>query len=190
MQRPSPMDGGLIKKTWFKIVGKSEVPNCTVNFYLYPAYTAKQSNDPTGAMAYINDGNNLWILTSTSVWKEFPELCAWLPEWVKENGYTNASRIRVEPKASGKSIVQQIKATTGLNVIEDEPPKDDKVTRVNSASPKMEAGRIYIVSGSWNESFLNQLAAFPNGQHDDEVDCLTAAIMNELNKPKFIPIVG
>jgi len=190
MQRPSPMDGGLIKKTWFKIVGKSEVPNGTVNFYLDPAYTAKQSNDPTGAMAYINDGNNLWVLHSTSVWKEFPELCAWLPEWVNEYGYTNASRIRIEPKASGKSIVQQIKATTGLNVIEDEPPKDDKVTRVNSASPKMEAGRIYLVSGSWNESFLNQLAAFPNGQHDDEVDCLTAAIMNELNKPKFTPIVG
>jgi phage terminase large subunit-like protein len=34
------------------------------------------------------------------------------------------------------------------------------------------------------------LAAFPNGQHDDEVDCLTAAIMNELNKPKFEIAVG
>jgi len=186
MQRPAPLEGGMIKKNWFPIIERAEVPPGVVNFYLDPAYTAKQTNDPTGAQAYIAANGNLYILFSTSVWKEFPDLCAWLPEWVKQWGYSNQSRIRIEPKASGKSIVQQIKSTTGLNVIEDQAPKDDKVTRVNSASPKMEAGRVFLVRGSWNEAYLNQMASFPNGVHDDEVDCTTAAIENELNKPKFV----
>ena len=77
-----------------------------------------------------------------------------------------------------------------MNIIEDEPPKDDKVTRVNSASPKMEAGRVYLIEGPWNEAWLNQVAAFPNGVHDDEVDNLTAIIHNELNKPVFKIAVG
>lgn len=186
MQRPSPMDGGLIRKAWFDIVPRSSVPPIAPNFYLDPAYTAKQSNDPTGAWAYVTNGNDIWVLNSTSVWKEFPDLCTWLPEWVAQYGYTNQSKVRVEPKASGKSIVQQLKSTTGLNVIEDDPPKDDKVTRANSVSPKIEAGRIHLVEGSWNEPFLNQVAAFPNGQHDDEVDCMVGAIANELNKPTFV----
>lgn len=48
----------------------------------------------------------------------------------------------------------------------------------------MESGRVFLVEGNWNESFLNQIAAFPNGLHDDEVDNLTAIIHNELNKAK------
>jgi predicted phage terminase large subunit-like protein len=141
-------------------------------------------------MAYKTDGTNVYIIHSTSVWKEFPQLCQWLPEWVQLYGYTPQSKIRVEPKASGKSIVQQIKQTTGLNIIEDEAPKDDKVTRVNSVSPKIEAGRVFLVEGNWNDSFLNQCASFPNGLHDDEVDNLTAIIKNELNRTKFKPFVA
>lgn len=191
MQRPSPMDGGLIKKNWFTIIRRAEAPtDVVVNFQLDPAYTAKQVNDPTGATAYFKHDNNLYIVNSTSVWKEFPELCKWLPEWVNLHGYTHQSRIRIEPKASGKSVAQQIRKTTNLNIIEDEPPKDDKVTRVNSASPRMEAGRVFLIEGNWNEAFLNQLAAFPNGLHDDEVDNLTAIIHNEFNKPTFKIAVG
>jgi predicted phage terminase large subunit-like protein len=185
MQRPSPLDGGLMKKNWFKVIKQNELPpNLITNFQLDPAYTAKQLNDPTGATAYQTDGKNIYILHSTSVWKEFPQLCQWITAWVQEYGYTSKSKIRVEPKASGKSVVQQLKQTTSLNIIEDDPPKDDKVTRVNSASPKMESGRVFLVEGNWNESFLNQIAAFPNGLHDDEVDNLTAIIHNELNKAK------
>lgn len=191
MQRPSPMDGGLIKKNWFPIIKRSEAPTDVVyNFQLDPAYTAKQVNDPTGATAYFKHENNIYIVNSTSVWKEFPELCKWLPEWVELHGYSDKSRIRIEPKASGKSVAQQIKRTTNLNIIEDEPPKDDKVTRVNSASPKMEAGRVFLIEGAWNEGWLNQVAAFPNGIHDDEVDNLTAIIHNELNKAVFKIAVG
>ena len=191
MQRPAPLDGGLLKKNWFQIIPAAKVPpNLTTHFQLDPAYTAKQSNDPTGAMAYKTDGTNVYILHSTSVWKEFPQLCQWLPEWVNLYGYTNQSKIRVEPKASGKSIVQQIKQTSGLNIIEDEPPKDDKVTRVNAVSPKIEAGRVFLIEGNWNDSFLNQCASFPNGLHDDEVDCMTAIITNELNRKKFKPFVA
>ena len=113
---------------------------------------------------------------------EFPDLCRWIPEHVKEHGYTNTSMIRVEPKASGKSTVQQMKQTTSLNIIEDKAPDKDKVTRVKICSPKIEAGKVLLVEGYWNESFLAQISGFPKASHDDEVDCLTAIVERELIK--------
>lgn len=182
MQRPSPLDGGLIKKGWFQIIKKAQLPQgLMVHFQLDGAYTQKQKNDPSAGMAYMTDEVNLYILNSTSVYKEFPALCQWIPEWVDANWYSDESKIWVEPKASGKSVVQQIKQITSLNIMEDESPKDDKMTRVNSVSPRIEAGRVFLVEGAWNESFLNQCAAFPNGIHDDEVDNLSAIIKRELN---------
>lgn len=190
-QLPAPLDGGLIKKAWFPIITPAEVPpGLVVHFQIDGAYTEKQKNDPSAGMAYCTDGVNLYILNSTSVYKEFPALCAWIPEWTSTYGYSHQSKIWIEPKASGKSVVQQVKQTTGLNVIEDETPKDDKVTRVNATSPKCEAGRVYLVRGPWNDPFLNQCAAFPNGSHDDEVDNLSAVIKRELNKQKFRVIVA
>ena len=191
MQRPSPLEGGLIKKHWFPIIKSAQLPpNLTVHFQLDGAYTEKQKNDPSAGTAYMADGTNVYIIHSTSVYKEFPALCTWIPEWSSIYGYSHQSKIWVEPKASGKSVVQQVKQTTKLNIIEDETPKDDKVTRVNSVSAKIEAGRVMLVEGNWNESFLNQCAAFPNGTHDDEVDNLSAIVRRELNKQKWRVLVG
>lgn len=184
-QLPSPADGGILKKAWFPIVGiESLPPNLVAKFQLDTAYTDKQKNDPSAGTAYMTDGNFVYILNSISVYKEFPELCAWIPIWVNQYHYSDQSRIYVEPKASGKSTVQQVKQTTKLNIIEDEAPDKDKVTRANAASPKCEAGRVILILGSWNESFLNQVASFPNGAHDDEVDNLSAIVNRELNTPK------
>lgn len=182
LQRPSPVAGGILKKTWFQIKTRAHIPKGIVNFQIDPAYTDKQKNDPTAGMAYIIHENNVYILNSISVRKEFPELCKWLTDWTKEYRYSNQSKIWVEPKASGKSIVQQLKQTTALNIIEDESPDKDKVTRVNSVSPKIEAGRVILIEGHWNDAFLDQCASFPNGKHDDEVDNLSAVIRRELNK--------
>ena len=119
----------------------------------------------------------MWqIIDCVNVRKEFPELVKFIPQWVVKNGYTNSSRIYVEPKASGKSIVQTLKKETGLNVREDKPPSKDKVARVSDISASLESGRVSLLKGKWNEEFLNQLVRFPAAKHDDMVDCLVMAI--------------
>jgi predicted phage terminase large subunit-like protein len=92
------------------------------------------------------------------------------------NGYSHSSRVFIEPKASGKSIAQQLRRETGLNVIEDKPPTQDKVSRVSAISPVIEAGRVFLNDGRYIDSFLNECAAFPNGTHDDMVDTLVMAL--------------
>ena len=179
MQTPTPIDSGMVKSSWFKI-SKNKVENATINFVIDPAYTANQKNDPSALLAYTYKDNVWQIVDCINVHKEFPELVRYIPQWVQKNGYTPQSRIFVEPKASGKSIVQTLIRETGLNIREDKPPTKDKVARVQDISATLESGRVSLLAGSWNETFLDQLSKFPSAKHDDMVDCLVMAINREI----------
>ncbi len=181
-QRPAPEAGGIIKRDWFQITSKPlPMPiEAVMKLQLDTAYTERTENDPTAVLAYYILNKNLYITHVTSVWKEFPDLIRWLPEYARARGYRDNSMIHVEPKASGLSVVQTIKDGTNLNIIESKPPTDDKLSRLYRSSPKIEAGRVILHEGSWNESFINQVTSFPNAEHDDEVDCMTATIIREL----------
>lgn len=178
-QKPAPDEGGLIKKAWFKTIGYTEFINLVgdtpINFFLDTAYTANQKNDPTALMPVCFFNNNLYILDSTTVWKDLPDLLKFIPDYVLQHKYTTKSRILIEPKASGLSTIQSFK-NTSFNVLQLDPPKDDKETRASNASPFIESGRCILVEGSWNDSFLHEIAVFPNGEHDDQLDNLVNAV--------------
>ena len=178
-QTPTPLDSGMIHKDWFK-VDRYRVEDSVVNFVIDPAYTADQKNDPSALLAYTYKDNRWQIVDCVNVYKEFPDLVKFIQQWVAKNGYTNRSRIYVEPKASGKSIVQTLVRETGLNVKEDKPPTKDKVARVSDVSASLESGRVSILNGDWNDEFLDQLAKFPAAKHDDMVDCLVMAVNKEI----------
>ena len=178
-QTPTPLDSGMIHRDWFRI-DRFRKDEAIVNFIIDPAYTANQKNDPSALLAYTYTENKWQIVDCVNVRKEFPELVKFIPEWVQKNGYTNKSRIYVEPKASGKSIVQTLVRETGLNVKEDKPPTKDKVARVSDISASLESGRVSLLNGNWNEEFLDQLTKFPAAKHDDMVDCLVMAVNKEI----------
>ena len=181
MQTPTPIDSGMIKSEWFSIDKYKFIDEKTVvDFVIDPAYTSSEKNDPSALLAYIFRDNKWQIIDCVNVRKEFPDLIKFIPQWVQKNGYTNRSRIYVEPKASGKSIVQTLKKETGLNVKEDKPPSKDKVARVQDVSASIESGRVSLFKGDWNEEFLNQLTRFPTAKHDDMVDCLVMAITKNM----------
>jgi len=190
MQTPTPLNSGMIKAEWLKIdkfkmmeVGEAT----TVDFVIDPAYTSNEKNDPSALLAYIFKDNRWQIIDCVNVHKEFPDLIKFIPQWVQKNGYSNRSRVYVEPKASGKSIVQTLQKETGLNVREDKPPSKDKVARVQDISATLESGRVSLLNGKWNEEFIQQLVKFPSAKHDDMVDCLVMAInKNMWNNAKVV----
>ena len=181
-QRPAPEAGGIIKKEWFTITQRAlPMPvEATINFQMDTAYTEKTENDPTGMISYYKLKNDLYITHASSVYKEFPALIRWMPKHTRNLGYTNRSIIHVEPKASGISVVQTVKDGTELNIVESKAPDYDKMAGLHIVSPKIEAGRVFLHEGSWNEEFIEQVCTFPNAEHDEYVDCLSATIMREL----------
>lgn len=185
-QDPSPKGGGLIKKDWFPIIDwKQEYNNLTWHFVADTAYTTKEENDPSGYLSYAKTGNEYIIRFAQTERLEFPELCEALQAFAHLHGYTHRSMVEVEPKASGKSLVQTLRRETNLNVKEGIPPSKDKVSRVKDTSPIMESGRVSIIRGGWNRDFLDQLTTFPNAKHDEYVDCVTMMLGKENKQIKY-----
>lgn len=189
MQQPAPQEGGLIKKDWFPIIEwQQEFNNLTWNFVADTAYTSKEENDPSGYIAFSKHNNDYIIRFAETEHLEFPELCKALPSFANLHGYSSRSIIEVEPKASGKSLVQTLRRETNLNIKEGVPPSKDKISRVKDTSPVMESGRVKLIRGNWNNAFLDQITMFPNAKHDEYVDCLTMMIGG--NKKENIPSRG
>lgn len=182
-QRPAPDEGSIIKRQWFNYYNPREykIDGKRVNFYFDTAYTEKEKNDPTAAIAYIKEGANIYILECVSEWLDFSGQIQFVKDFTARNGYGYSSIIRVEPKATGISLVQVMKKKTKLNIAEGKPPKGDKVARAHSCEGTMEGGRVYLPEGmTWVGPFLDECAAFPNAAHDDRVDCLTGMIISEM----------
>ena len=183
MQIPSPAEGGEWRKDWFKIVDKSEVPIGSLNWELFidGAYTKDTKNDPSGFQIGAKWNNDYVIWSSIDKYLEMPELLKFLPNHIISSGL-NVSLSLVEPKASGKSLVQLIRQQTKLNITEIKTNfvNSSKIDNARTCSHFIEGGRVILVKGSWNEAFLHQIAIFPNGKHDEHIDLTCYGIERNL----------
>lgn len=183
-QRPAPPEGNLVKREWFEIKKANLIVRDSnkspVFFFLDTAYTEKQENDPSAILACFHHDNKIYILNTAEVYMIFPDLIEFVKSYVAINDYSNmGSMIYVEPKASGKSLVQSLRVSSRLNVGEIESDLvngRDKLGRLSTVSPYIQSGRVVLVEGQWNEAFLSQVCSFPNAAHDEMVDLLCYAV--------------
>ena len=186
-QKPAPDEGGIFKRDWFPIIDwKQEYSNLVWNFVADTAYTENEDNDPSGYIAYAEYENDFIIRKAETEHLEFPALCKALPTFAHLNGYSRRSIVEIEPKASGKSLVQTLKKETKLNCKEGVPPAKDKTARAKDSSPTCEAQRVKLIRGLWNKPFLDQLTTFPNAAHDEYVDCVTMMVGGKKPKKKGV----
>jgi len=184
-QAAAPDGGGKLKKEWFEIIDwKPEFNSIVWHTSIDSAYSESMDNDESSFLQWGDYNGEIIIRNQESVYMEFPELVKHTKSYPYLHGYTDQSKIYVEPKASGKSLVQQVKRDTKMNILEDTPPHKDKVARVDDVSPVCEAKRVKLIKGPWNEPFLDQLAAFPNSSQDGKVDTLVIAINNSVLRKK------
>jgi phage terminase large subunit-like protein len=212
LQNPAPSEGGMLKRNWFKIVKQSELPtDLNRNFYSDTDYGKEGSdNSATGIASNWNGKLIVWRVKTVN--KTFPEFKKYHKTFILENGYSVKSRDYFEPKATGISIVQDLKADyfyltprqniiesladvkpeiqsqcqkIAINVKEDKAPTDSKQTRIGAVSAFIESGNVLLVEGSWNDEFIEECCIFPNGKHDDQVDVLEMMIRNEMFSSTF-----
>jgi len=95
-----------------------------------------------------------------------------------------ADRVLVEAKASGQSLIQDLRRG-GVPVVAFNPGTADKVARAHQAAPVLELDLLWIPESkknpgqfvSWAQPLLKQVAKFPVAEHDDLVDCFTQAVI-------------
>jgi predicted phage terminase large subunit-like protein len=104
---------------------------------------------------------------------EFPELKRCMTSLAE---LWNPIQILVEDKASGQSLIQELRYESALPIIPIKVDKD-KRARAEAVTPLIEAGLVFLPeSAPWLNDYVDELAAFPNGAHDDFVDSTTQAL--------------
>lgn len=176
-QNPVADGGNIVKKDWFGSITRAEFERLRqyepIHFWADTAYTEKKEDDPTGIAAACKVGNKIYILMAKKVRLKFPDLCRFLPRFCQENGYTSESTLRIEPKANGLSVVDQLQESTGLNITKTPTPTDSKTVRLHAASPTIEGGRVVVVEDYFTEEFIEEICGFPAKTHDEYVDLIS-----------------
>ena len=182
MQDPSPDDGGIIKKKYISWWEYEEPPECQFIIQTYDtafstSRTADYSVIQTWGIFHDYDedyghSSHLILLGNTRGRYEYPELRRIAQDLYRE---FRPDVCIIERKASGQSLIQDMRRA-GLPVLDYLPDKD-KVARVYASTPMMEAGRVWLPKNKvWADDLFSECMSFPNGSHDDQVDCMTMAV--------------
>ena len=100
------------------------------------------------------------------------------------------SAIFVEDAASGQSVVQSLRRETRLPVLPVK-PVGDKVLRANRVTGTVEAKKVTLPrTAPWLQAFREELAAFPNGVHDDQVDAFVGCLTQLMQRAGRVSIAA
>lgn len=179
-QNPTAQESALIKRGWLQWWPKPEPPPCQFIVQAWDtALTTKERSDYSvcqtwGVFQREDDEAPQVILLNRVKGKwEFPELKQVAFEQYQE---WEPDSLIIETKASGQPLVDELRRS-GLFVQEFSPGKgQDKIARVNSVADMFQSGQIWFPETRWADEVADELAAFPSGEHDDEVDAATLAL--------------
>ncbi len=99
----------------------------------------------------------------------------------KQDGTKVIQAFWQDPGQAGKDQVQQIKSSLPGYIVKSTPAREDKITYASPVSTQAEAGNVYLVRGPWNEAFLAELEAFPDGKQKDIADGTSRAFLELAN---------
>jgi predicted phage terminase large subunit-like protein len=212
-QRPAPMEGGIIKKHWFRLY-PYELPS--LEYILQSWDTALTAKDESSYSACTTwgvfkdnyDNENVILLSSWRDRLEYPDLrerMKRLANDYRDTGVTPMSfnsryspdLIVVEAKASGDPLMSELKRA-GIYARPFIPNKyGDKLQRVRLISSLIESGVVWIPTrkndvskpADFADEFITSVSYFPNISSRDFVDTMTQALItlrdgNRISHPK------
>jgi len=142
------------------------------------SFTTKTTSDFTvgGRIGMTTDGTVVVADIVRGRW-EWPAAVRTIAETAKTDGVAVPQGI--ETVGSQVAALQTLLADPLLAGLAFKPitVHTDKVTRALPVVARCEQGKLAVVRASWNQEFLDELSAFPEGKHDDQVDSLSAAMM-------------
>lgn len=174
-QAPSPLGGGMVKPEWFKIHTPADLPSkFEMTFQSWDT-----ANKPTELSDYsvcttwgVKD-KHAYLLHVLRKRLGYPEL----KRAVREQAEAfKPETVLIEDKASGTQLIQEL-ISEGMHAIKKYEPTMDKTMRMHSVTSTIENGFVHIPDkAAWLQEYLHELATFPMGKYDDQVDSTSQAL--------------
>ena len=187
-QAPTPLGGGMVKMEWFKTYTPADLPS---KFELI-FQSWDTANKPTELSDYsvcttwgVKE-KHLYLLRVFRKRLGYPELKRAVREQAKA---FSPKVILIEDKASGTQLIQEL-AREGMHAIKKYEPKMEKIMRMYSGTTTIENGFVHIPDkAAWLNEYLHELATFPKGKFDDQVDS-TSQALDWYKQESMTPVYG
>ena len=186
-QNPTSEETAMVKREWWKEWEEDEVPDLDYIIQSYDtAYSKKETADYSaittwGVFRPYRDGEEHLILLDAKKGRwNFPELKTIARD---EFEYWEPELMLIEAKASGQPLADEMRQIN-LPVATFSPGRRrgggglDKTARMHIVSPIFESGKVWYPAGEkFADEVIEEVASFPNGDHDDFCDSMTMALM-------------
>jgi len=175
-----PAGGLYFQPSWFPVVGVApETVNSVRGWDLAATGTLDEKNT-TGDFSV---GVRVSVDKSGRYYVEHVERFKGSPREVEErmsrlaalDGTSVSIALPQDPGQAGKAQAQSLTRLLSGYRVTAKPVTGSKVTRAAAFSSQVESGNVFLIKGNWNDTFLNELQAFPNGRYDDQVDAVVDA---------------
>lgn len=171
--------GGVFQRRWFDNRCQEPPPGLTWHRYWDLATSVKERADFVASIkgAWAKDGT-LYLADGVHFKAEWPET----RERIAQQAMIEPGvEVGIESVGFQLAAVQdlytdpRLRNTTlrGVRI----PRGQDKLQRALPWAARAEAGKVRLVAGPWVESFVSEVAAFPQGRHDDWVDAASGVVM-------------
>ena len=169
---PEVAEGNIIKREWWHYYAQAPAFDRIIHSW-DTAFKTGQDSDYSVCTVWGEAQNGYYLL---DLWRgkvEFPELKRIA---IALNDRDRPSAVLVEDAASGQSMIQELRRDTRLPVL---PVKVDreKSVRLTATTPLIEAGKVLLPErAAWLHDYVDEMSAFPAGEHDDQVDSTSQAL--------------
>jgi predicted phage terminase large subunit-like protein len=165
--------GTIFKRDWFRHYTTPPEKFSRIVQSWDTSYKTGATNDYSVCVTIGQTENGFYLLSLYRAKVEFPELKR---QVAQQADFWRPSEIYVEDRASGQSLIQELKLATTYPVIAVK-VDTDKETRASATTGYYEAGKIFFPEGAaWLPDLEDELASFPGALHDDCVDALSQAL--------------
>lgn len=172
-QRPTLETGEIIQREWFRYY-RAQPAKFRYRLHSWDtAYKPAQINDPSVRTTWGETHEGYYLL---DCWRERVEYPALKRQVMRDAERDEPDAVLIEDKASGQSLIQELRRDTRLPIVAIA-PEGDKLIRASTASVHYESGQVFHPEhASWISEYEAELLQFPAGSTDDQVDSMSQAL--------------
>lgn len=167
--------GLVFKREWFDIIDRvpSDVLRTMRVWDRAATPVTPQSPDPdwTRGVKISKHASGLFVVRDVVSLRGRPhEVDQLIMHTAQVDGPTVEVGFWQDPGAAGKAEAERHVKMLAGRIVHVEKASLDKETYARATSSQAEAGNVKLVRGEWNDAYLSEHQAFPDGKHDDIID--------------------
>lgn len=178
-QSPRPMQGRLFKVSRIAVLDDdTALSGRAVRTWDLAATAADGSNNPdwTVGVKLLQDGSGRFVVTDMVRFRGGPhQVEQTIAATAGQDGRRVLIGLAEDPGQAGKTQILHLTRMLAGHMISATRETGSKRVRAMPLAAQIEAGNVAILRADWNSALLEELAEFPHGLKDDQVDALARA---------------